>query len=189
MTSPTTSPGSSIATAHAAADRPLTAVLDAVPADAWDRPSTCEGWTVRDVVRHLVQTQREFLTERGVDLGAEPDLDADPAAAWRAHARQVAAAVADPAVAEQRYDGHFGPTTVGATLEQFYVWDMVVHRWDVARSVGADPALTDAELDRVEAGADSFGEALYWDGICRPAVEPPAAADRTTRVLARLGRG
>ncbi len=188
MTSPTTFPDTAIATAYAAAERPLTAVLDAVPPDAWDRPSTCEEWTVRDVVRHLVQTQREFLTERGVDLGAEPDVDADPAAAWRAHAAGVAAAVADPAVAEQAYDGFFGPTTVGATLEQFYVWDMVVHRWDVARSVGADPALTDAELDRVEAGADAFGEALYMEGICRPAVEPPADADRTTRVLARLGR-
>ena len=189
MTSPTTSPGTSIATAYAAADRPLTAVLDTVAPDAWDRSSTCEGWTVRDVVRHLVQTQREFLTEHGVDLGEEPDVDADPAAAWRSHAARVAVAVADPAVAEQVYDGFFGPTTVGATLEQVYVWDMVVHRWDVARSVGADPALTDAELDRVEAGADSFGDALYTEGVCRPAVQPPADADCTTRVLARLGRG
>ena len=189
MTSPTTSPRTSIATAYAAADRPLTAVLDAVPPDAWDRSSTCEGWTVRDVVRHLVQTQREFLIERRVDLGEEPDVDADPAAAWRSHARRVAVAVADPAVEEQVYDGFFGPTAVGATLEQVYVWDMVVHRWDVARSVGADPVLTDAELDRVEAGADSFGDALYMEGICRPGTEPPADADRATRVLARLGRG
>jgi uncharacterized protein (TIGR03086 family) len=177
-----------VAAAYSAALEPLLAVVDAVPAGGWDAPSPCEGWTARDVVAHVVETQREFLTGRGVDLGEEPDVDADPAAAWRAHAARVVAAVADPAVTEQRYDGHFGPTTVGATLEQFYVWDMVVHRWDVARSVGADPALTDAELDRVEAGADSFGEALYWDGICRPAVQPPADADRTTRVLARLGR-
>src|SRR3712207_6942465 len=109
MPSPTTSPASTIATAHAAADRPLTAVLDAVPTDAWDRPSSCEGWTVRDVVRHLVQTQREFLTQRGVDLADEPDVDADPAAAWRAHARRVAAALADEAVAGAEYDGYFGP--------------------------------------------------------------------------------
>src|SRR3712207_9002669 len=113
-----------IAAAYAAADRPLTAVLDAVPADAWDRPSTCEGWTVRDVVRHLVQTQREFLTERGVDLGAEPDVDADPAVAWRAHARRGAAGVAAPAVAEERYDGHIGPTPGGANLNQLYGLDM-----------------------------------------------------------------
>src|SRR3712207_9592133 len=64
----------------------------------------------------------------------------------------------------------------GASLEQFYVWDMVVHRWDVARSVGTDPALTDAELDRVESGADAFGDALCMEGICRPGAEPPAGA-------------
>ena len=188
MTSPTTFPSTSVATAYAAADRPLTAVLDAVPTDAWDRPSTCDGWTVRDVVRHVVQTQREFLAEHGVDLGDEPDVDADPAAAWRTHARRVVAAVADDAVAGRAYDGFFGPTTVGATLELVYVWDMLVHRWDVARSVGVDAALTEAELHRIESGADAFGAALYMEGICRPPVEPPADADRATRVLARLGR-
>jgi len=65
---------------------------------------------------------------------------------------------------------------------------MFVHRWDIARAVGADAGLTDAEVDRMEAGADSFGPALYMDGICRPAVDVPADADRPTRVLARLGR-
>jgi hypothetical protein len=100
----------------------------------------------------------------------------------------VLEALADDAFADTGYDGHFGPTTVGATLVQFYVFDMVVHRWDVARAAGLDAQLTDEELDRVEAGADSFGPALYMDGICRPGVEAPAGADRVTRVLARLGR-
>jgi uncharacterized protein (TIGR03086 family) len=178
----------STAAAYAAADRPLTTVLDAVPPEGWARPSTCDGWSVRDVLRHMMQTQREYLTTHGVDLGDEPDVDADPAVAWRVHARRVAAAVADEAVAGKEYDGYFGPTTVGAALVQFYVWDMLVHRWDIARSVGADAGLTDAELDRVEAGADGFGDGLYMDGICRPGAEAPADADRATRVLARLGR-
>ena len=176
------------ATAYDAADQPLTAVLDAVPADRWAAPSPCEGWSARDVLDHLVSTQREFLTGRGAELGDAPDVDADPAAAWRDHAERVAEALADDALAQRAYDGFFGPTTVGATFEQFYVWDMLVHRWDLARAVGADDALSDAELDRVEAGADSFGDALHLEGICRPAVEPPPGADRQARVLARLGR-
>ena len=90
-----------------------------------------------------------------------------------------------PAIA---YDGWSGPTTVGATFEQFYVWDMVVHRWDLAREVGADAGLTADEHDRIESGAEGFGPALYADGICRDGVEPPADADRATRLLARLGR-
>jgi uncharacterized protein (TIGR03086 family) len=168
--------------------RPLSAVVDAVPDVAWSQASPCEGWTVRDVVRHLVDTQREFLTGRGLDLGPSPDVDADPAAAWRDHAKRVVEAVSDDAVAGAEYDGHFGRTTLGATLQQFYVWDMVVHRWDLARSVGVDAGLSEAELDQVEKAADSFGDALYGEGICRPAVEVPAGADRQARVLARLGR-
>ncbi|WP_222264425.1 TIGR03086 family metal-binding protein [Modestobacter marinus] len=176
------------ATSYEAADRSLSTVLAAVPADAWSRPSPCEGWSARDVVRHLVDTQRDLLTGHGLDLGPAPDVDADPAGAWRQHAGRVAAVIADDEVAERGYEGFFGPTTIGATLEQFYVWDMVVHRWDVARATGQDARLTDAELDRVAAGADSFGEALYMDGICRPGVTPPSGADRATQVLARLGR-
>jgi uncharacterized protein (TIGR03086 family) len=176
------------ATRHAAADRPLTALLDAVPAAAWTRPSPCAGWTTADVVGNLVDTQREFFTTHGVDLGPAPDVAADPAAAWHSHAARVAGALAGDAVPGREFEGLFGPTTVGAAFEQFYVWDMVVHRWDVAQAVGADPGLTDDEIDRMEAGADSFGPALYMDGICRPAVDVPGDADRPTRVLARLGR-
>ncbi|NEK56440.1 TIGR03086 family protein [Geodermatophilus sabuli] len=178
----------STATSYQTTSAPLTAVLDAVPPAAWGNPSPCEGWAARDVVRHLIETQRDFLTGRGADLGPLPDVDADPAAAWRAHATRVADVLADDAFAAAGYDGFFGPTTVGATLEQFYVWDMVVHRWDVARAAGIEPGLTDAEVDRMEQGAQSFGEALYMDGICRPGTEAPAGADRATQVLALLGR-
>lgn len=52
--------------------------LGAVPADSWSEPSPCEGWTARDVVGHMVQTQRDFLTERGLALGTAPDVDRLP---------------------------------------------------------------------------------------------------------------
>ena len=175
------------ATSYAAAATPLTAVLDALPAGAWSAPSPCEGWTAADVVAHLVETQRDFLGQRGVDLGAVPDVAADPAAAWRDHAKRVQEALTDDLVSTP-YEGFFGPSTVGETFDRFYVWDMVVHRWDVARTAGLDGTLTDEELDRIDRGIEGFGPALYMEGICRDGVEPPADADRTTRLLARLGR-
>ncbi|WP_369254728.1 TIGR03086 family metal-binding protein [Geodermatophilus amargosae] len=183
-----TATGTPIATDYAAVLEPLLAVADAVPADGWDAATPCEDWSARDVVTHLVDTQREFLTGRGTDLGPAPDVAADPAAALRAHAGRVLAAVSDPAVADEPYDGFSGPTTVGETLAQFYVWDMVVHRWDLARGTGQDAGLTDAEIERVESGAGTWGDALYADGICRPAVEVPGDAGREARVLALLGR-
>ena len=176
------------ATQYAAADRPLTDLLAAVPSTAWTSPSPCEGWSATDVVGHLVTTQREFLATHGVDLGAAPDVATDPAGAWRTHAAAVAGALADDAVPDREFEGFFGPTTVGAAFLQFYVWDMLVHRWDIARAAGADAGLTADELDRIEAGAESFGPALYMDGICRTAVDAPEDAAREARVLARLGR-
>ena len=112
-------------------------------------------------------------------------MAADPAAAWREHAQRVREALTDD-VAATPYEGFFGPSTVGETFDQFYVWDMVVHRWDVARTAGMDAPFSDEELDRTERGIEGFGPALYMEGICRTASSP--ARDRTTRLLARLGR-
>jgi uncharacterized protein (TIGR03086 family) len=184
----TTAETPTTAARYAEALQPLIDVVESVPTDRWTAASPCEGWTARDLVRHLVETQRDFLSGHGVDLGDVPDVDSDPAAAWRQHAQRVVDALADPALPAREYDGHFGPTTIGATLEQFYIFDMVVHRWDIATATGLEAPLTDAELDRIERGADSFGDALYMEGICKPGVEPPAGADRQARVLARLGR-
>lgn len=161
--------------------------MNAVDPGAWDRPSPCEGWTTRDVLGHIIDTQREFFEGRGLDLGARPSLD-DPARAWREHTSKVAEIVADDAVVDTQYDGYFGPTTIGSTFEQFYIWDMFVHRWDIATGAGLDDTFTDAEIAAVEAGADSFGDSLYMDGVCAPGVEVPDEADRATRLLARLGR-
>lgn len=170
------------------ARRPLTAVIRAVPPGAWTSPSPCEGWSARDVVRHLIDTQRDLLGQHGVKIGDQPDIDSDPARAWLDHSTRVLEVVGDDSVPAIAYDGHFGPTTVGATLEQFYVWDMYVHRWDIAQATGQEAGLTDPELDRIAQGADSFGDALHMDGICRAGVEAPADADLLTRLLARLGR-
>jgi uncharacterized protein (TIGR03086 family) len=175
-------------TQYEAAARPLSAVLDAEPQDRRSAPAPCEGWTARDVLGHLIATQRDFLVGHGTDLGPAPDLQSDPAAAWRDHAKRVQEAMSDDELAEREYDGHFGRTTVGVNLVRFYGFDMLVHRWDVAQAVGADAGLTEEELDRIERGADGFGDALYLDGVCRPGVEAPADADRQARVLARLGR-
>ncbi len=174
--------------AYADADRSLRNVLAGVTAPGWERSSPCAGWSAADVVSHLVDAQRNFLGPLGVDLGARPDVVADPAGAWGDHADLVATALSDEELPAQTYDGFFGPTTVGETLDRFYVWDMVVHRWDVARALGADSSLTDAELDRIEDGAAGFGDALHMEGICGPAVDVPSDASRETRVLALLGR-
>lgn len=177
-----------IADQYRIAETPLRQVIDAVPADRWTAPSPCDEWTARDVVRHLVDAQRDFLTGKSVALPEIPDIDADPAAAWHAHADAVAGALADESAMSTGYDGHFGPTTVGDTMVRFYVFDMVAHRWDLATATGQETRFSDAEMDQLETGMDGFGEALYMPGVTKPGVEAPADASRQDRVLARMGR-
>ena len=57
------------------ADR-FTEVVDAVDVSggAWDGPSPCDGWSARDVVGHVLATQRDFLATQGLDAGPAPDL-------------------------------------------------------------------------------------------------------------------
>lgn len=177
---------------YTAADERLRAVAAAVP--DWDAASPCQDWAARDVVAHLLETQTQFLGAH-VDLGDDGGIAdgegaplSDPAAAWAAHADRVRAALADPALAATEFAGFFGPTTVGATLETFYVFDMLVHRWDLGRAAGAEVTWDSAEMDFIERATSEMGEAIRMEGICGPAIEVPADADRQTRLLGFLGR-
>lgn len=163
---------------------PFTAVVDDVR--DWDAPSPCEGWSARDVLDHVVETERDFLARQGLSL---PDLPGgDPAAGWREHAAAVDALLGDDAVANTTFEGAFGPTTVGETLARYYGFDLLVHRWDLARSQGRDEQLSAAELATIDASVDGFGEHAYAPGIFAAAVDVPADADAQRRVLARTGR-
>lgn len=105
-----------------------------------------------------------------------------------AHDAAVRELLADEAFATSEYDGFFGPTTAADTMRDFYGWDLVVHRWDLGRAVGQDVVWDDAERTFVATGLTGFGDHLYAEGICRPAVPAPDDADEQTRVLALLGR-
>ena len=165
----------------------MAAVIDSLPPQQWDADSPCEGWTARDVLAHLIDAQRDFLAGHGLNLPARPDLS-DPAAAWAAHSDAVRALLADPEVPARAFDGAFGPTTIGAALLEFYGFDLVVHRWDLAAVTATQYRFSDDELDWMERSIAGWGPALYSEGICRAGVQVPPGADRQTRVLAALGR-
>ena len=168
----------------------FTRVLDAVDTDAgpgWDAPTPCAGWTARDVVEHVVTTQADFLAQHDLDPGPTVDL-ADPAAAWRTRRAHVEGLLADDGVAARAYDSYFGPSTIAATMADFYGWDLVVHGSDVARATGQPWSVSDEEAVALHATADGWGDALYSEGVCGPAVPVPDDASPSERLLARLGR-
>ncbi|MBP8918846.1 MAG: TIGR03086 family protein [Micropruina sp.] len=156
-------------------------------AGRWDAASPCEGWTAADVVTHVIGTQRDFLSARNLVAG-EPAPAGDPAQAWSAHLADVARVLATDGVADQAYDGYFGPTTVGATMADFYGWDLAVHAWDIARATGQDDPISDEEAATLSSIADAWGGALHAPGICADALPVADDARPAERLLARLGR-
>ena len=99
------------------ADEFATAVA-AVPDDRWSSPSPCEGWTARDVVEHVCDTQALFLGFVDEPAGEGPSVADDPAGAWRAAAAPVRAVLADPQRASATFDGLFGETSFESAVDR-----------------------------------------------------------------------
>lgn len=169
--------------------RTLDERVRAVPADRWDDASPCEGWSARDVLGHVIETERQFLTgQGGIDLPAGPDVATDPVAAWQHTSAAIQAVLDDPEQGGREYEGVFGRTTIADSLATFYGFDLVIHGWDIAHATGTDERIPPADLALVKGFTDALGDNVRRDGVCGPAVEPPAGADEQTRLLAYLGR-
>ncbi|PTR24104.1 uncharacterized protein (TIGR03086 family) [Rhodococcus sp. OK519] len=166
----------------------LTDHIEAVPVDRWDAPSPCDGWTTRDVVAHIVDTQAQIVGVVGLSIPDGPSATDDPVAAWRHTRDAVQAILDDPAKASLEYDGHFGRTDLATTMRTFYCFDLVVHGWDIARAAGLDETIPDGDLDMLDAVVAQLGDSLHMDGVCGPALDVTADADRQARTLASLGR-
>ena len=151
----------------------------------WSAPSPCEGWTAADVVDHVVDTERDYFSRMDVPLPDRPT--GSPDAVWAEHLAAVRPLVTDELRARE-YDGFFGRTTMGATLDDFYGFDLVVHGWDLGSATGRPTTFTDADMDALEAAFEGFGDHAYDDGVFRQPVDVPEDAARQTRLLALMGR-
>ncbi len=164
------------------------ATIAAVRPDRWENPSPCEGWTARDVVRHVIETQGAFLGLVGRELGPVPSVDDDPAAAWEAARKVVRADLDDPDRAGAEFDGLWGRTRFDDAVDTFLRFDLIVHRWDLARATGLDEELSLADVRWARERTTAFGTNLRRDGVCGPELRPPDGASEQTRLLAFLGR-
>jgi len=174
----------------------FTARVEAVPADAWERPAPCEGWVARDVVRHLV----EWLPGPGfllgtfdVETGPIPSVETDPEAAWAVVRDAIQHALNDPALATRVEDcGPPGRLSLEAAVEMTCTPDVLIHTWDLARATGLDEQLDPDEVRRQLAGIEALppevDQAMRGSGHYGPRVAVPDEADEQTRLLAFMGR-
>ena len=161
-----------------------------VPASAWENPAPCEGWAARDVVRHLVTWIPAFLTSAGGPLlPAGPSVDLDPVGAWTAVHVGIQALLDDPeASASEITHPQAGTHRLDDAIAMFFLGDVVIHTWDLARATGLDETLDADIVHDMLVGMQPLDEMLRGSGHYGPKVEVPADADEQAQLIAFTGR-
>ena len=164
----------------------FTGLVESASAGDWARPSPVEGWTALDVVVHLVEWPRGFLTGAGIELPAL-DVEADPAAAWRQHVADIQAVLDDPA-GRVLSNPHTGDRPVDEAIDQFYSGDVWLHSWDLARALGREIDLGEERCSAALAGMQPIERLLRDSGQFGPAVPVDDDASPQDRLMAFIGR-
>jgi uncharacterized protein (TIGR03086 family) len=161
----------------------------AVPDGAWDNAAPCDGWVARDVVRHLVDWMPGFISARAsLAFPAGPSVDDQPVRAWSIVSDSIQAALDDPAIATREYDAPEGRSTLEHDVDGYFIGDILLHTWDLARATGQDERLDPDEVHRQLEAMAPYEDAMRKSGHYGPRVEVPADADEQTRLIAFVGR-
>lgn len=154
-------------------------VVGQVGDDDWSKPTPCDDWTVRELVDHVM-----FWQGRGGEVFCS---DVGPNADWATLKPALAAALADPANLEGRAESLGGtPKPVVAGL---ITADLLVHSWDLAHSIGADPTLPEDAARSTLMGLRRLpDETLRSDRMFGPAVEVADDASAQDQLIAFVGR-
>jgi uncharacterized protein (TIGR03086 family) len=157
----------------------------------WDAATPDTEWTVRDLVRHVVEEQQwvpALLAGLSVDEARRRirPLGEDLAAEWATYSALASAAwQATPAKATVRLS--YGTVTVLDYLRE-QVSDVTIHSWDLARATAVDESLDAALVDAVWTVFEPQRDTLEASGLFDSPVPMPADAPLQSRLLALTGR-
>lgn len=153
--------------------------LTSVHADDWDRPTPCEGWTVRQLADHLAAAPQHFLQlARGEEVDWAAGTGVEPHA-LAAHFR---------ARADDLIHHWHGQPDDRLSQADWQSAELGVHTWDLVRALGRPLPLDDEVAER--------GLAFIQQGLTAdnrgPAFGPPVAvaedASAYDRLVAFAGR-
>jgi uncharacterized protein (TIGR03086 family) len=172
---------------YARVSRGFTARLQGVASDQWTLPTPCEEWTVRDLVVHVIDTQRRVLGLLGAPVTAA-DPEGDLLAQWNEATAALLDAVSDPARADTEVQAFAGPTSFHELVGGLACSDTVVHTWDLARATGQSEALDAGAVEHCHGVIAGFGQAMRRPGGFGPPLDCPADADAQRKFLLFAGR-
>ena len=160
--------------------------VQAAPADSWSNPAPCDNWTGADVVTHVATGMNGLVAAL---TGGEPAaVDADnPVGTWNTARTSTLEAISS-ADLSATVAGPFGPMPAEQVIGRFLSTDMLVHTWDLARSVGGDEALDQGTVAAAYSGLKPMDAMIRMPGIFGPKIEPAEGDDLQTEFLKFLGR-
>jgi uncharacterized protein (TIGR03086 family) len=165
----------------------LEAIIAAVGPTAWMLPTPCAGWSVRDLVAHIVAGNVKYTgIAKGDDWlpgGVEVDLGDDPVATYRRTVAEMLEAWRQPGALDHEIALPRGQRGRSEVALWIHLAETLVHGWDLARATGRAPVF-DAEV--VEA---SLAECLTRVPAQRPegsAFRDPVPVDASATPLERL---
>jgi len=164
-----------------------------------DRPTPCAGWTVRDLLAHMIGQHHGFAVAASGDPTELADwrprpVGDDPAGGYNESATLVTAAFGAPGVLERSFwlpEVRTSAPFPAAMAIGFHFIDYVVHGWDVARSIGIPVRFDDDLVAAVLPLAQQVPDAPKFRGPGKafaPGVAVPPGASPLDRVVAMLGR-
>ncbi len=166
------------------------AVVNRVPADGWDAPSACEGWTARDLVQHqcAVLNGVAAIAQTGAMAKPAPPEDmSDPAAVWAETRENLLAALDQPGVLSQQGPFWFDAADVD-DLIGVVQWDPLAHTWDLAQAHGQPWALDERAAAHSLAWVEASQAMLNESGRTQAAVAVADDASTAEKFLAATGR-
>jgi uncharacterized protein (TIGR03086 family) len=189
---------SNVRDGHARAVRLTTHIADQITPNDLTRATPCAGWTLADLLAHMIVQHRGFAVAATGAQSALPEweprpLSADPVAEYDAAAEEVIAALADETVADREiWLPELAPRPFRAIdALTFQLVDDVVHAWDLARALdvplSVDEDLAEAALAiglRVPGDPARRGPGFPF-AAGRPAPADASALDRTLLALGR----
>jgi len=169
----------------------LDAVAQRVPADAWDNPSCCDGWTAREAAGHaawLIRNIGSVASGNGpISEQAEAEvLGDDPPAGLRSIIAGTLEALDQQGSLQAIAQTPFGEMPVDAFIGIVWV-DPVTHAWDVADATGVDHGIDEATAEQALAQLQPVADGLRGPGLFSDAVDA-SGADAVSRFIAFTGR-
>ncbi len=147
-----------------------------------DAPTTCDGWTVRTLMNHMLETQRYFVgSARGdsVTLSQDPPnlLGEHPSADFDRARAETLRTFGAPGVIERT-----GPA-LGIAFS-----DQLLHGWDLAVSTGQDATMPQGLPEAAYSMIHGRFTAEQREGVFKPEIAISPGSPPQAKLLAYTGR-